>query len=82
MESTAADRLGPTFKGLFGKQRVFVEGADPLTADEAYLREAIVRPEAKIAPGYGRGGTGMPSYAGVLSDQQIESLILFIKSLQ
>jgi cytochrome c2 len=82
IEGAAVDKLGPTFKGLFGKQRVFVEDTEPLTADEAYLRESILRPEAKIAPGYGRGGTGMPSYAGVLTDQQIDSLILFIKSLR
>ena len=82
IESTSIDKLGPSFKGLFGRQRVFVEGTDPLTADEPYLRESILKPEAKIAPGYGRGGTGMPSYAGVLTDQQIDSLILFIKSLR
>ena len=82
VESTTVDMLGPTFKGLYGKQRVLMEGTDPITADEAYVRESIVKPEAKIAPGYRRAGIGMPSYAGVLSDPQIESLILFIKSLQ
>ena len=32
--------------------------------------------------GYERGEAGMPSYAGVLTDPQIESIILFIKSLK
>jgi hypothetical protein len=32
--------------------------------------------------GYERGEAGMPSYAGVLTAQQIESIILFIKSLE
>jgi cytochrome c oxidase subunit 2 len=51
-------------------------------ADEAYLRESIVEPAAKIVSGYERGDSGMPSYAGVLTSQQVESIILFIKTLK
>ena len=54
----------------------------PVIADEAYLRESILEPAAKIVSGYERGESGMPSYAGVLTDAQIESIILFIKSLK
>jgi hypothetical protein len=50
-------------------------------ADEAYLRESMLQPSAKVVAGYERGEVSMPSYAGVLTDQQIESLVLFIKSL-
>ena len=53
-----------------------------MTADEAYLRESILEPSAKIVSGYEKGEAGMPSYAGVLTDPQIESIILFIKSLK
>jgi hypothetical protein len=35
-----------------------------------------------IVPGFEKAEAGMPSYAGVLSPRQIESLILYIKSLQ
>ena len=47
----------------------------------AYLRQSILDPAAKVVEGYERGEVSMPSYAGVLSDSQIESLILFIKSI-
>ena len=51
-------------------------------ADERYLRESILEPSAKVVSGYERGEVGMPSYAGVLTDREIESIILFIKSLK
>jgi len=81
--SDAADvaKYGPTLKGLYGKQRVFATSGRVI-ADEAYLRESLLEPTAKIVPGFEKAEAGMPSYAGVLSPRQIESLILYIKSLQ
>ena len=81
--SDAADvaKYGPTLKGLYGKQRVFAKSVRVI-ADEAYLRESILEPTAMIVPGFEKAEAGMPSYAGVLSPRQIESLILYIKSLQ
>ena len=43
---------------------------------------APFEPSAKVVSGYERGEVGMPSYAGVLTDREIESIILFIKSLK
>ena len=56
--------------------------ASCVTADEAYIRESILEPSAKVVPGFNRIGMGMPSFAGVLTDQQLESVVLFIKSLK
>ncbi len=81
-EATAVSRLGPNFKGLFGSSRTFNNGIVRVTADEGYLRESILEPGAKVVTGFERLGMGMPSFAGVLTDAQIESIILFIKSLQ
>ncbi len=39
-------------------------------------------PAAKVVTGFNRTGMGMPSFAGVLTEQQIESVILYIKSLK
>ena len=78
----AVSRLGPTFKGLFGSARPYAKGVLRATADEAYLRESMLEPSAKVVSGYERGESGMPSYAGVLTDPQIESIVFFIKSLQ
>ena len=50
-------------------------------ADENYLREAIKEPAAKIAAGFDKSDTGMPSYEGVITDAQIEAFVLYLKSL-
>jgi glucose/arabinose dehydrogenase/mono/diheme cytochrome c family protein len=81
-EGAAVQKLGPTFKGLYGSDRTFAAGVVRVTADEAYIRESILEPSAKIVSGYEKGEAGMPSYAGVLTDSQVESVILFIKSLK
>ena len=80
-EAAAVSKLGPNFKGLFGSSRTFSGGVVRVTADEGYIRESILEPGAKVVAGFERTGMGMPSFAGVLTDAQIESIILFIKSL-
>lgn len=74
--------LGPTWKGLFGSERSVARGTRRVVADEAYLREAILEPAAKLVTGYERGEHGMPSYAGVLSQAQLDAVIQYIKSLR
>jgi cytochrome c2 len=81
-DASAISKLGPTFKGLYGSDRTFSDGLIRVTADEGYLRESILQPTAKVVTGFGRTGMGMPSFAGVLTEQQLESLILYIKSLK
>ncbi|MFA6545198.1 MAG: cytochrome c [Limisphaerales bacterium] len=77
-------KVGPTWAGLFGSERVVVVGKKKITApaNEAYLRESILDPPAKIVAGFEKGEYAMPSYAGVANDSQVEALILFIKSLK
>jgi cytochrome c2 len=82
IEDTQISRLGPTWKGLYGSERAYAKGVVRVTADDGYLRESILEPAEKVVAGYERGEAGMPSYAGVLTAQQIESIILFIKSLK
>ena len=82
IDDSTVTRLGPSWKGLFGSSRSYAKGVLRATADEAYLRESILEPAAKVVSGYERGESGMPSYAGVLNDGQIESVILFIKALK
>ena len=81
VDTDTVDRLGPLLKGLYGRQRDFGDEGR-IVADEAYLRQALLEPGATIVPGYERGDAGMPSFAGVLTPAQIESLIAFIKSLE
>jgi len=80
-DAATAGKVGPTWKGLFGAQREF-KGGEPAIADEAYLRESMLEPMAKVVLGFERNDTQMPSYAGVLTEAQIQALILYIKSLK
>jgi mono/diheme cytochrome c family protein/glucose/arabinose dehydrogenase len=77
-------RAGPAWKGLYGRERaVAVDGRmTTVMVDDAYLRESILDPTAQVAAGFEKGEYAMPSYAGVLNESQIESLVLYIKSLR
>jgi glucose/arabinose dehydrogenase/mono/diheme cytochrome c family protein len=77
-----SSRFGPTFKGLYGASRTFAGGVVRVTADDAYIRESILEPSAKVVGGFDRTGMGMPSFAGVLTDEQIQSIILYIQGLK
>jgi cytochrome c2 len=82
-DGTLVGKVGPSWKGLFGTERDIAKGMKgKVKADEAYLRESIVNPSAKVVKGFEKFDTGMPIYAGILNDSQIESLILYIKSLK
>jgi mono/diheme cytochrome c family protein len=76
-DGTTEGRMGPTFRGLFGSTRTFAAGTSR-RADEAYIRQSILQPASQIVRGYPEG---MPSFLGVLSDREIESLVLYLRSL-
>ncbi len=82
IDGTTYAKVGPSWKGLFGSERMLAKGGERAVANESYLRESIQNPAAKVVKGYEKLDTGMPIYAGVLTDAQIDSLILFIKSLK
>src|SRR5579864_415992 len=69
---------GPNLVGVFGKP-VLLEDGRTVTADENYVRESILNPGAKIAAGY---KNIMPSFQGVVNEEQLLSLVAYIKSLQ
>jgi mono/diheme cytochrome c family protein len=71
---------GPTWKDLFGSE-VELEDGKKLTADAAWLRESILDPAKKVRKGFKNADIGMPPYAGLLSDSQVESVILYLRSL-
>ena len=69
--------VGPSFNQSYGNQRPFADGSG-LVADENYLRESILYPKAKIVAGY---KPVMPSYKGQLSDDDVYSLVEFLKTV-
>lgn len=77
--------IGPKWKGLFGSRRDYLDEKKKkgeCIADEAYIRESILAPGAKRHVDYTRSEYAMPSYAGVVTDSQLASLVLYIKSLK
>ncbi|RXK54913.1 c-type cytochrome [Oleiharenicola lentus] len=76
-DPTTRATIGPTWLNLYNSRRRFTDGTTAV-ADEAYLREKIREPMKRRVT---QGMVEMPSYAGVLTDAQIESLVLYIKSL-
>jgi cytochrome c oxidase subunit 2 len=72
--------VGPTWQGLYQSQETLADGT-AVTVDEAYLHESIVDPNAKITAGFAPGI--MPQTFGEqLTEEQIQDLIEFIKSLR
>jgi cytochrome c oxidase subunit 2 len=73
-----SSRRGPPLAGVFGTEVKLTDGRT-VTADEAYLRESILRPQAKIVAGF---QPIMPSYEGQLTEENVLELIAHIKSLK
>jgi len=80
-DNNTSGKVGPSWKGLFASQREFKD-AEPAIADEAYLRESILDPSTRIVLGFEKNDSGMPSYAGVLTEAQIEAIVLYLKTLK
>jgi len=68
---------GPSFQGLFGASRAMQDGS-VVVADENYIRESILNPNARVVAGY---QAVMPTYQGRLKDRDITALIAYIESL-
>ena len=71
------DQRGPVLAGIFGKPVKLANGAT-VTVDEGYLRESILQPTAKVVAGY---QPVMPTYQGLLSEEDVMQLIAYVKSL-
>jgi cytochrome c oxidase subunit 2 len=69
---------GPSLAGRFGAQVTLADGA-AVTVDDTYIRESILRPQAKLVSGY---QPLMPTFQGQVNEEGVMSLIEYIKSLQ
>lgn len=72
--------VGPTFKGLYNRQtKVLQNGkAAMVTVDDAYLRESIRSPNAKIVDGF---QPIMPAFSD-LTDAEVEALVEYIEEVK
>jgi cytochrome c2 len=77
--SKGTDRVvGPGWARLYGAQRALVDGTT-VTADDAYLIDSIVHPDAHVVRDYPPGV--MPSYETVTTAEQRDALVAYIRSL-
>jgi cytochrome c oxidase subunit 2 len=67
---------GPKLAGLIGREEATTAG--PVMADENYIRESILEPQAKITAGYTT--VQMPPF--VMKDKQLDAIIAYMKSLK
>jgi cytochrome c oxidase subunit II len=68
----------PSLNGVYGGRVLLADGST-VTADDAYIRESILLPNAKIVAGY---QPLMPTFQGQLTEEQILALMSYVKSLQ
>ncbi|MCX8072129.1 MAG: cytochrome c oxidase subunit II [Candidatus Binatia bacterium] len=71
-----AGALGPSLAGLFG-HNVSLQDGSTVVADEDYIRESILNPQAKIVAGY---QPIMPTFKGLVNEEQLMQLIAYIKT--
>jgi cytochrome c oxidase subunit 2 len=73
--------VGNSFKGIWAERRnVVVDGETKEAIVGAdYIRKSIYEPNAEVVEGFPQGL--MPSYEGMISDEELTQIIEYIKSL-
>lgn len=69
---------GPILQNLYGKT-VDLEAGSPAVVDEAYVRESILTPSARVVKGF---QPIMPTFQGLVSEEGLLELIEYVKSLK
>ena len=71
--------VGPGWGGLYNSKVKLADGST-VTADDAYLRESILQPNAKIVAGY--PASVMPDYHTLLKDDQVNAIVAYLHTLE
>jgi len=74
--TTGQDTAGPTWQGLAGAE-VELDDGSTVTADEAYLREAITEPDARVVAGF---SPAMPDVE--LTADEVSDIVAYIWTLE
>lgn len=69
---------GPNLRGIYGSRIQLTDGRS-IQVDDAYIRESILNPNAKVTAGY--RPDVMPTFQGQVSEEQLLQIIVYIKSL-
>jgi cytochrome c oxidase subunit 2 len=75
--NTRPDARGPSLANVYDS-RLTLSTGETITADDAYLRQAILNPSQHITQGY---APIMPTYQGQVSEEGVIALVEYIKNL-
>ena len=75
--TNTAGARGPALAGLYGKTIQLTNGQS-VVADENYIRESILNPQAKIAAGF---QPIMPTFQGQVSEDDLIRLLAYVRTL-
>lgn len=67
----------PSLEGIYGR-KVPLADSTLVMADEQYLRDSILLPNKQISAGY---QPTMPTFQGQISDEQLNAIVAYLKSL-
>src|SRR6476659_887887 len=68
---------GAKLEGIYGKE-VKLVGGQTVVADDQYIRNSILNPASQVVEGY---QPIMPTFKGQVTDEQLNGLVAYIKSL-
>lgn len=68
---------GPDLDGLYGSQVQLADGR-AVVADDEYIRESILNPQAKLVAGW---DPVMPTFQGQVTEEQLSQLIAYVRTL-
>ena len=68
---------GPNLVGMFGRPVQLADGRSVI-ADENYIRESILNPQAKVTAGF---QPIMPTFQGQVTEESLGALVSYLKSL-
>ena len=80
--SDGSKLVGPSFKGLYEhEQNVITDGSTrSVVANDDYIIKSIYEPDADVVEGYRKGQ--MLSYKNQLSEQEIQQIIEYLKTIK
>lgn len=71
--------VGPGWGGLYNSQ-IKLADSSTVTADDAYLKESILQPNAKIVAGY--PASVMPAYDSLLKEDEVDAIVAYLHTLE
>ncbi|UCE78322.1 MAG: cytochrome c oxidase subunit II [Nitrospiraceae bacterium] len=76
-----ARKIGPGLRGIYNRKVVVITNRKEreIVSDEVYLKRSILKPKYDIVKGY---PLLMPSQAGFISDEELDALVEYLKTLK